>query len=297
MKPSLLIRSHFAYFNVRTGMTLFTRNIARHLAKDFDVVVHTSRDIRTEVVMDDGITYLTGNHSIGGYDVTLGHAPHNRGCDIHLFDSINYRQFYEPDAINVFTTNNMMNGYMATGMVLNPIVHIDEHKTRRGQKITLVGMSEPKGLEILIALAKANPKLQFLGVRSGWQADSQPRPSLPNLEVMEQVDDMRKVWRKTKLLLVGGYEQYGKAGVEATINGIPTIAFDCLGSRESLGKAGIYVANKSVDDWQSALDKTLANYPAHSRLAKQHSKLINTDEQLEQLTALVKATLNRRIAS
>lgn len=288
MKPSILISSHFAYFNVRTGMTLFVKDLAEYLSTDYDVTVHTVRDIVHDRLVVNNVTYITGAswHNKSDYDITIGHSPHNGGCDVQLFDTVKHDE-YGPQItrpkLAVFSTRAVQKHYDYPGIVLHPIVYPERNKARRGRKITLIGMTNVKGMDLLLELARANPKLEFLGVRAGWRCDTQEHPELPNLEIMQQTDDVRKIWRKTKVLLVPSYEQYGKVGVEASACGIPTIAMDCAGARESLGASGTLIAGKYILDWQIALTRVLDNYKEYSHKAVQHSKTIDSITELELL--------------
>lgn len=88
MKPSILISSHFAYFNVRTGMTLFVKDLAEYLSTDYDVTVHTMRDIAHDRLVVNNVTYITGAswHNKSDYDITIGHSPqYGATCKIKSF--------------------------------------------------------------------------------------------------------------------------------------------------------------------------------------------------------------------
>ena len=294
MKPSILISSHFAYFNVRTGMTLFTKHIAEYLSQYYQVSVHTLRDVSNDIVIKNNVTYLTGNHWSGHHDLVIGHAPHQRGCDIQLIDSVRYLDQYDPSAITIASTDTIKQALKLNTDVLNPIVYPAHHKTARGNKITMIGLSDAKGGDIITALAKSNPDIEFLGVRSGWQATSQPTPNLPNLELMDEVTDMKLIWSKTKLLLVGGIEQYGMAGVEASVSGIPTIALDCVGSREALQEAATFVPSKDVSLWNELLHSVLGNYQHHVMLTKARSDRIDSIKQLSKLKEIIDNAIQLR---
>lgn len=301
LKPRLLISSHFSYLNMRTGMTLMVRDIARALSSDFEVDIYTNRGNNHRKVEVDGIVHYDRVRPAGKYDLTLAHSPYNPGRDVQLFDTVkDVGKYCDPNRtkprLAVFTTESIRKAYGYTGpsIILHPPVFPEEHNTQRGDKITCIGMSEPKGGHILIELAKNNPDKQFLGVVSGWGKDMQERVDLPNLEIMDEVSDPRDIWEKTRILVSPSYEQYGKANLEAMASGIPVIAFDCSGTREALGDAAMFVPNREltdVPDWQNALTYVENNYDEYSDRSFAQSQRVDSRKELEELVKCVKDLL------
>lgn len=284
----IAVVTHFSPADTRTGMVMFLDNLLCEIKKakpDMSIDVFAVRGKR-QFINREGILYQPGrirNQDLSEYNKVVCLSPHyirHRNL-ITLTDTIKYLNTYNDPRrqfakLNIYSTKHIKKEHGDKGLVLHPIVYPKQHKTKKGDKITLVGMSEPKGLNVFLELVKRNPELQFLGVRSGWQKDRQPKDfNLPNLEIIDEVTDMRKVWNKTKIMVQASYEQYGLANLEAMINGIPCIVFDCAGTREALGDAGIYIKDKNdAEAYNNALHELLDDktYIESSKRAKAHAE-------------------------
>lgn len=157
----------------------------------------------------------------------------------------------------VFNTNWIVDTLprVPHSMVLHPPVIAEEHRTTRGDSVTLVNLCEDKGVRTFNELAERMPNLSFLGVEGGY--GPQTYKDLPNLDFVYQTDNMRDdVWSRTRVLLMPSvYESYGLAGTEALASGIPVLAHPTPGLMESLGPAGIFIDRDDVDAWQHTLER------------------------------------------
>lgn len=146
-------------------------------------------------------------------------------------------------------------------LVVHPPVYAARHRTRPGRRVTLINPIPAKGAHVFYELAKRLPQTQFLAVEGGYQQSEQVREPLPNVRWQPHTKDMRtRVWAHTKVLLMPSAEEsYGMAAVEAAASGIPTIAADLPGLRESLGDAGTFLDPSDIDAWEAALRDLLGS--------------------------------------
>jgi len=138
-------------------------------------------------------------------------------------------------------------------IVVHPPLEFDRHSVdETGSAVTLVNLQENKGVHVFQELARRMPDVRFLGVEGTH--GQQERPKIPNIEYMPVTQDMRDVWRKSRVVLMpSGYESYGMVAAEAQVNGIPVIANPTLGLVECLGDAGIYIPRENIDDYERTL--------------------------------------------
>lgn len=181
------------------------------------------------------------------------------------------------------------------GLVLHPAVDPERYRVEKpGEYITLINLSMggdgmyDKGYATFFELARRNPKLKFLGVKGAY--GTQAYEPLPNVEYMDHQEDIREVYKRTRVLLVPSkYESYGRVAVEAAASGIPSICSDTPGLSEALAGYGTFVEYGDYDGWNEWL-KTLTNpegaaYSLHSSEAKQRSAFLweQSQKELEEL--------------
>lgn len=138
-------------------------------------------------------------------------------------------------------------------IVVHPPLEYERHAVEEtGSAVTLVNLQENKGVRVFYELAERMPDVRFLGVE-GTHGKQEFR-KLPNVEFMPVTQDMRDVWRKTRVVLMpSAYESYGMVAAEAQVNGIPVIANPTLGLQECLGHAGIFIPRENIDDYERTL--------------------------------------------
>lgn len=140
------------------------------------------------------------------------------------------------------------------GIVVHPPLEYDRHTVEEtGSAVTLVNLQDNKGVDLFYALAERMPDTRFLGVE-GTHGKQEYRRDLKNIEFMSTTQDMRDVWRKSRIVLMpSAYESYGMVAAEAQVNGIPVIANPTTGLTECLGKAGIFIPRENVDDYERTI--------------------------------------------
>jgi len=103
--------------------------------------------------------------------------------------------------------------------------------------ITMINPCQLKGVAIFLALARAFPQFLFAAVPT-WGADEQllsELRSLPNIRLLNPVDDIEQIFNQTRILLVPSLwpETFGNVVPEAMLRGIPVLASDIGGLSEA----------------------------------------------------------------
>jgi len=167
--------------------------------------------------------------------------------------------------------------YPNPSIVVRPHVDVKRYKVKRGDNITLINLFERKGGKFFHELARMMPERKFLGVEGGY--GKQEKETLKNVSYMKNTPDAKKIYSQTRILLMPSmYESYGRTGIEAMSSGIPVIACETPGLRESLGDVGIF-CDKSKE-WVEAI-KRLDDPKVYDALSK---KCIERAKELEKQT-------------
>jgi glycosyltransferase involved in cell wall biosynthesis len=180
---------------------------------------------------------------------------------------------------------------------------------RRPERVTLVNPIPHKGLGIALEVARQLPEQPFLFVKGRWASlrssavDSYAGGAavLPNVEVLDFCDDMRDVYRRTRVLLVPSQflETFGRVILEAQISGIPVVASDVAGIPETVGEGGIVVSPKErVEGYVEAL-RVLADEATYQRysaaaLANSRREEFDPHAQFELLLRTLEGALATR---
>ncbi len=72
-----------------------------------------------------------------------------------------------------------------------------------------------------------------------------------NVEILPSEDDPRIFYEQIKVLLIPSQweEAFGRVAIEAMVNGIPVIASNVAGLKDSVGNGGILIEKDNVDEW------------------------------------------------
>ena len=143
-----------------------------------------------------------------------------------------------------------------------PLVSVGRYETHAfGDCVTFINPEPRKGLEIALGVARALPHIPFLFVEA-WPLSNSRRASLlerlaslPNVRFMDWVLDVRRVYARTRVLLVPSQweEAYCRVVVEAQASGIPAVASLRGALPRTVGAAGLLVAaDEPVEVWSSA---------------------------------------------
>ena len=161
--------------------------------------------------------------------------------------------------------------------------------------ITMINPCPWKGSSILINLAKRRPDLKFAAVPT-WGATPDlidKLKALPNMTLLEETPNIDEIFAKTRVLIAPSMcqEAFGLVSPEAMLRGVPVIASDIAGLKEStLGVATLLPVTplpfsgpkegtdhtkfewvepeNDVEPWSRALDEILASESAYHERSK-----------------------------
>lgn len=157
-----------------------------------------------------------------------------------------------------------------THSILYSPLSLDRYKSETvdSKYITMVNPTKDKGEDILKEIIRSFPNQNFLIV-SGWRGIPKEFSSFKNVKIVKRQYDMKKVYIKTKILLVPSQweEAFGRVVIEAMINKIPVIASRVGGLPESIGLGGILI-NDFVNpkSWIESINKLLGDQVLYKRL-------------------------------
>jgi glycosyltransferase involved in cell wall biosynthesis len=179
--------------------------------------------------------------------------------------------------------------------VVQPFLDLDQYRVtkRDRQYITFINPVPEKGLDVAIEIARSLPQERFLFVKGKWgsynhrtkEAFMKPIYKLPNVEVWNHQQDMRRVYAMSDILLVPSQfeETFGRVIVEAQVNGIPVVAANVGGIPYTLGEGGILVEPKDKPEGYVEALQRLRNdenlYRQLSALALENSQRPEFDSQ------------------
>jgi glycosyltransferase involved in cell wall biosynthesis len=155
-----------------------------------------------------------------------------------------------------------------------------------------------RGLDIALEVARRRPDLRFAFQESHRLSPRDHRilarrlRGATNVELRRYTDDRAAVYRDASVLLAPYLnDNRPRVVLEAQANGIPVVATDRPGLRESVGAGGVLVAD---DDWVGALASVLDDperYEALSAAAREHAARPEVDP--DHLAACFEAALDR----
>lgn len=151
-----------------------------------------------------------------------------------------------------------------SSQVIYPFIDLEKYKTdivfNEQRYITFINLNFHKGGDIALKIAKALPKQKFLFIEGNNPNKflKSKIEKLNNIKSIKWVEDMRKIYKLTRLLLVPSLcrEGFNRLPIETGINGIPVIASNRGGLPESVGNGGILIKNLfDINEWLKAIKK------------------------------------------
>lgn len=185
--------------------------------------------------------------------------------------------------------------------VVYPFVSADDYQiSAKGEKILHYAPNYEKGIDITLNIAENMPEQDFIVV--GIKANEEVYKKMeefPNVEYVGYVDDMREIYRCTKLVLYPSRwdEPFGRIPIEAGINGIPTICSGSGGLKESVGHDELIVESNHSEDYISRIEFVLENYEQFSRIAKDNAIKKTAETQFQSLIDQLTQSLPTRVSN
>lgn len=162
--------------------------------------------------------------------------------------------------------------------VVLPFMDLSEYKvTQPGSSVLFVHPVAKKGVEKAVAIVKACPEIPFTFVGAqGYEAEMSsknlpPPETLPNLELLPFLSDMRDAYKKARILIVPSQweEAYGRVVNEAQVSGIPAIVSSRGGLPEAVARGGIVLpAESSAEEWSETLQSVWHDENLYSELSE-----------------------------
>ena len=181
--------------------------------------------------------------------------------------------------------------WQGPSMVVHPPVWLDRYRTPgAGDAVTLLNLAERKGSATFYELARRFPDHRFLGVRGAYAAQDVPKVLPPNVEVLPNQRDARRVYAQTSVLLMPShYESWGRCAVEAAASSIPTLAAPTPGLVETEVPVG-FADPADIDLWVTLLEALLTDPEARAAAG---ARALLEAERLQFLSRLQVEALDR----
>lgn len=160
-----------------------------------------------------------------------------------------------------------------------------------GDKILHINPSIHKGIDVTLKTAEMVPDEEF--IVAGKEPDekwvSRKMEELDNVEFIGFTNDMREVYRDTKIVLMPSqwYEPYGRVPVEAGFSGIPTIAPDYGGLKESVGLEELLVDENDSELYAEKIKEINEDYGRFSEVVKEEAEKKTAEKQLEKVKRIL----------
>jgi glycosyltransferase involved in cell wall biosynthesis len=179
--------------------------------------------------------------------------------------------------------------------VVHPFIDPDGVRVAEtGEAILHVNPAPHKGIDVTLDVAEALPDRQFL-VAGPSPTDCVARriADLENVAFRGYVDDMRAVYRETKIVLMpsAGADAFGMVPVEAGLNGIPTVHSGIGGLSEAAG-TDLAVSEHEPEAYVEAIEQVLSSYDEYSARAREHAEGLTAPAQFARLESILQDRLD-----
>lgn len=237
-------------------------------------------------------------HFDGNYTAVANNSKGAGWVEMLLFVNTvmeaNYRKFITPWPSQIRRTE-----------VVRPILHRSKvliEEPFQGDCITLINANLNKGQATFLEIAKRMPNQKFLGVLP-YYGELQVAPATPNVEWVKFDDDVRNVFRRTRILVMPSYyESFGRVGVEAMANGIPVLYSkpqknnqyenaSTEGLHSWISPAGVACDRNTAEEWVAAIQalEDPEAYAAKSAEVKAHIESMKVFEETPRIASLVES--------
>jgi glycosyltransferase involved in cell wall biosynthesis len=232
----------------------------------------------------DALVVLTGAHLIelllAGLDCGLPVAAY-----LH---NVEYRELggvLLPDPSVLYLANSQFTSRRLKGLfgidttVIYPLVDPERYRLQStDEKLLFINPTQLKGLEIVLAVARALPEVSFRIAESwhlptAWRDHCRARAGrLGNVDWLAPTRYPEELYGSARLLLMPSIweEAFGRSALEAQHAGVPVLASERGGLPEAVGDGGeLLPADAPVETWIQAITRLL---DAPATLAKLASR-------------------------
>lgn len=190
-----------------------------------------------------------------------------------------------------FTAARFRARYQLSAPVIPPVFRSERYRVEsRGRYVTFINPVPEKGVDLALEIAELCPEIPFYFVK-GWPLSGRALlrltariRRLPNVRLRERTNDMREVYRDTRILLVPSQweaETWGRVVSEAQFSGIPAVTSDRGGLPEAVGQGGVIIgAREPATRWACAVRRLWSDtehYDEKARAAVLHSQRADLD--------------------
>jgi len=161
-------------------------------------------------------------------------------------------------------------------VVLPSISESMQVKTDR-RYLACMASTEEKGIRLILRMAERMPHQKFLIAGTAPPEIAAAMSDAPNIEYMGAMKDPRKIYARTRILLVPSLVQDSSPRVilEAQVSGIPVVGIDNGGISEMIGRGGVCVPTpcdeRDLVGAVATMDRGNA-YKKYSRLSTENFK-------------------------
>jgi len=208
---------------------------------------------------------------------------------------VNQKMFDSVDAV-IANSNYMADRYSERysdldPYVVYPFVDVEQYRVMdTGEKILHVTPEMHKGINITLDVAEKLPQEEFIIVgEQPKQRIAERITNLTNVEYIGYVDDMKTVYRDTKLVLMPSKweEAFGRIPIEAGISGIPTLGSSAGGLPEAIGIDDLIVDSNSPSDYAYRIKEICENYEYYSYEVAKNAEKKSADKQYSNLENII----------
>lgn len=227
-------------------------------------------------------------------DLTIGSLA--SGCDLAVYNSEWIREFHQTVALGKpFVREWLEPGRSRMrkrvsrswpSFVLHPPALVARAPSRspigRDFVVGIVNLSPNKGADVVAGLLRERPGIKIAGLTGGYDQAKHVDFNVENFIKLEHTSDMCSFYHAIDLLIVPSiYESYSLSAVEAMGHGLPVIASDTPGLRESVADGGQHLGTRDPKVWAEAIDETFEKYDYWAEKARTRHKQLRAQSQEE----------------